>query len=81
MSVWTSALNQLKPPMIASPEEGGLGVESPADADIRAYLASLAETPIARLQTAGDVVPVNYVEETGVFFPAWHENLRLSREP
>ncbi len=36
-------LDALKPPMVASPEEGGLGVEAPADADLRAYLAGLRD--------------------------------------
>lgn len=35
------ALDELKPPMAAAPSEGGLGVEAPADADIRAYLLQL----------------------------------------
>ncbi len=34
-------VDELKPPMVASPDEGGLGVEAPADADLRAYLAAL----------------------------------------
>ncbi len=35
-------LEEIKPPTIASPEEGGLGVEAPADADVRGFLARLA---------------------------------------
>jgi len=34
-------LEELKPPTIAPPEEGGLGVAKPADADIGAYLKAL----------------------------------------
>lgn len=34
-------LEELKPPSIASPQEGGLGVEEPADADLGAYLLSI----------------------------------------
>lgn len=46
-------LEELQPPMLAAPEDGGLGVEAPADADVRAYIASLggamvAETPEQR---------------------------------
>ena len=36
-------LEQLKPPTIAAPEDGGLGVEAPADADLKAYLLDLLE--------------------------------------
>lgn len=46
-------VDQLKPPMSAPPEHGGLGVEAPADADIRAYILSLKE-PV--LNTAGEAV-------------------------
>lgn len=38
-------VDELRPPMMASPEEGGLGVEAPADADLRGYLYGLIETP------------------------------------
>lgn len=34
-------LSEIKPPMVASPAEGGLGVAQPADANIRAYLQKL----------------------------------------
>ena len=40
-------LEELKPPMMASPEEGGLGVEAPADADLRGYLESLSAVQLA----------------------------------
>ncbi len=40
------ALNELQPPSIAPPEEGGLGVEAPADADIVGYIASLPGAPL-----------------------------------
>ncbi|MEM1194122.1 MAG: hypothetical protein AAGH42_12110 [Pseudomonadota bacterium] len=36
-------LEQLKPPTIAPPAQGGLGVENPADADLRGYLLSLQQ--------------------------------------
>jgi len=35
------ARDELKPPMLASPEAGGLGVDAPADVDLRGYLQSL----------------------------------------
>ena len=34
-------LNELKPPSVAPASEGGLGVDAPADADLRAYLQRL----------------------------------------
>ena len=40
-------LEELQPPMLAGPEDGGLGVEAPADADIRAYIASLGGAMVA----------------------------------
>ncbi len=46
-------LNELKPPMIAPPSEGGLGVEAPADADIRGYLVRLARPPMAEAGPRG----------------------------
>ncbi len=39
--------DELKPPMLAPPEEGGLGVEAPADADLRAYLARISFQAVA----------------------------------
>ncbi|MHA7872928.1 MAG: hypothetical protein ACX939_11315, partial [Hyphococcus sp.] len=75
-------LDELKPPMIARPEEGGLGVERPADADIRGYLLRLNGVPVA---SAGDAAPdattpVALVEagfeaeraSAVDSFPAWH---------
>ena len=70
-------LNELKPPMTAAPEEGGLGVEAPADADIRAYLYGVAgsrvasgdrdeESGAAATQAAYDA------QESRVFLPVWH---------
>ena len=40
-------LEELKPPMTAKPAKGGLGVDAPADADIRAYIAGLAQPTLA----------------------------------
>lgn len=40
-------VDELKPPMAARPEDGGLGVDAPADADLRAYLARLSRQPVA----------------------------------
>ena len=71
-------VDELQPPMAASPEEGGLGVENPADADIRAYLSRLNGTLVA--ENTGQTTPVVYQpniadsEAITVFFPAWHAN-------
>ncbi|MEZ5893874.1 MAG: hypothetical protein R3C58_12125 [Parvularculaceae bacterium] len=70
------ALNELKPPMLAPPSEGGLGVEAPADGDIRAYLYGLAAPLVAETSREGDVVPAGYPkDEDGVVFPTWHRPL------
>jgi hypothetical protein len=67
------ALNELKPPMMAAPEEGGLGVDGPADANIQHYLARLTGVVSASADRQGKIVPVAAeLEDDGVFFPAWH---------
>ena len=48
------ALHELKPPMVAAPEEGGLGVEAPADADLRGYLERLNAAVIAESENVAD---------------------------
>ena len=47
-------LDELKPPMLARPEDGGLGVDAPADADIRAYIAGLNGAVTASAPDAED---------------------------
>lgn len=75
------ALNELKPPMLAPPEEGGLGVDAPADADIRAYLISLQPAVVANSEGEGSVAPISFEPdiEGQVEFPAWHG--RFSSHP
>ncbi len=74
------ALDELKPPMLAPPEEGGLGVEAPADADIRTYLYGLAGPLVLQSNIAGDIVPADYPADAGgVFFPVWHS--RIAKVP
>ena len=66
-------LEQLKPPMIATAAEGGLGVEAPADANIRAYLLNLNGALVAQSEGEGQVIPVSLGTEAQLdFFPAWH---------
>lgn len=72
-------LSELKPPMVARPEEGGLGVEAPADSDLQGYLARLSGlTTVADAQENADVVPVGYAAPVGgaSYFPAWHAAFR-----
>ncbi len=70
-------LNELKPPMLATAAEGGLGVEAPADADIRAYLVGLNGVALARYEGAGEFVPVSAPVPTRFdYFPAWHHRQR-----
>lgn len=49
-------VDELKPPSVAGPADGGLGVEAPADADLRAYLSRLLPTPVAALETTPPVI-------------------------
>lgn len=69
-------VDELKAPMIAKPEDGGLGVEAPADADLRAYLAALnPEFAIARRED-GVTAPLPasaQPDDPRPNFPAWHK--------
>lgn len=69
-------LDELRAPMIARPEEGGLGVEAPADADLRAYLVKLnpafaalggRERPLSATPAAAQP------DDPRPSFPAWHK--------
>ncbi len=53
------ALDELQPPMLASPKEGGLGVEAPADADLRGYLARLNGVVVADAERAPNIAAVS----------------------
>lgn len=69
------ALDELKPPMLAPAEEGGLGVDAPADADIRDYLLGLSGVVTANSTEEASVVPIVLREDDlNDFLPAWHEN-------
>lgn len=68
------ALNELKPPMLAPPDEGGLGVDAPADADIRAYLMGLSGAVMASGENDNYYVPIDLrLDGEESFFPAWHK--------
>ncbi|MEO1252304.1 MAG: hypothetical protein AAFW81_08165 [Pseudomonadota bacterium] len=56
------SLTQLKPPMVAAPEDGGLGVDAPADADIRNYISRLNGVVTASAEAPPRLVPVEWVE-------------------
>lgn len=76
------ALNELKPPMIAPPEEGGLGVEAPADADIRAFILSLSPRLVAETAAPAQIVRIRQNPEAkGVFFPVWHGQAGAAHRP
>ncbi|MEQ8749677.1 MAG: hypothetical protein RIC52_07875 [Amphiplicatus sp.] len=64
-------VDQLQPPMSAAPEDGGLGVEAPADADIRAYLAGLNKFEIAESEVRPDVLSVSYPDDATPWIPSW----------
>ena len=51
-------VDELKPPSVASPAEGGIGADAPADADLRGYLASLNSFPLASVAEAPEVILV-----------------------
>ncbi|MBY0420924.1 MAG: hypothetical protein K2Q06_01385, partial [Parvularculaceae bacterium] len=71
-------LDELKSPAVAKPEKGGIGVESPADHDIRAYLASLLPqpeaTPVAQDETAPRVWRANETLPPDLWVPYWGRN-------
>jgi hypothetical protein len=76
------SLDELKSPMIASAEAGGLGVEAPADADIRGYIARLGGGDVvAENPPNGNITPVAYdgAAPDAVFFPTWHARFNQTR--
>lgn len=67
------ALHELKPPYLAPPEKGGLGVESPADHDLRKYLVSLTSFRTAE-RDEPKVLPASTVpDDPRPTFPEWHK--------
>ena len=53
------AVDELQPPMLAGPQNGGLGVEAPADADLRGYLARLNGVLVASSEDEPDIASVS----------------------
>lgn len=77
-------LAELKPPSLAPAEEGGLGVEAPADADLRAYLASLTGSALLANWSPGSGVLLTAAEAQNANeprFPEWHYNKIINRWP
>jgi hypothetical protein len=52
-------VDEIKPPYVAPPEKGGLGVDAPADADIRAFLARINRLTVAEIDDPALLVPVS----------------------
>ena len=70
------AVDELKPPSEARPEDGGLGAEAPADADLRAYLAGLNSFPLSALDEAPEIVLVaGSPVDPEPSMPAWHSKI------
>jgi hypothetical protein len=68
------ALHELKSPALAKPEDGGLGVEAPADADLRAYLVSLNSFLMSEATPdEPSILPASALaDDPRPHFPAWH---------
>jgi hypothetical protein len=69
-------VDELKPPSVAPPEQGGIGVEAPADADLRQYLASINSFPLSMLEEEPGVILVAGTPvEPEPRLPAWHSKI------
>lgn len=65
-------VDELQPPMAAGPEQGGLGVEAPADADLAAYLAGVNNVTLADLDTPPQFLAIaDHPEDWRPVFPVW----------
>lgn len=70
-------VDELQPPMAAAPEQGGLGVDAPADADLAAYLASINNIALAELESPPQYLAISHDPEAlRPMFPAWHRGGR-----
>lgn len=69
-------VDELKPPSAAKPAEGGLGVEAPADADLRAYLAGLNSFPLASIEERPEaILAAGTPIDPEPRLPAWHAKI------
>jgi hypothetical protein len=67
---------ELKSPAEARPEDGGLGVEAPADADLRGYLASINSFALSSLPDEPEIVlAADAPIEPEPRLPAWHSKI------
>ena len=74
-------LTQLKPPMAAAAQEGGLGVDAPAKANIAEYLYALANETTTVASINGEIINISITHDDTVFFPQWHRERVWHREP
>lgn len=72
-------LEQLQPPMSAPPERGGLGVDAPADADLRAYLAGINNMKVAAAEGRPELLTIDYAEASPAWRPSWRAGPHLPR--
>lgn len=72
-------LNELQSPAVASPRAGGLGVEEPADADLKGYLASLRALPALALFPEEGTLVSETEAEPEPNFAEWHYSKVLNR--
>lgn len=69
-------VDELKPPSVASPAEGGIGADAPADADLRAYLAGLNSFALSSVAEDPQIVLVAGTPiEPEPQMPAWHSKI------
>ncbi len=69
-------VDELKPPSVASAAEGGVGADAPADADLRAYLASLNSFPLSSIEEEeGIILAAGAPVEPEPQMPAWHSKI------
>lgn len=69
-------VDELKPPSAAKPEQGGIGAEAPADADLRAYLARLNSFPLASVEEKPEIVLIaGSPIEPEPQLPVWHSKI------
>lgn len=69
-------VDELKPPSTARPEEGGIGVDAPADADLRAYIATLNSFPLSALDEGPEIILASGTPvEPEPQLPAWHSKI------
>ncbi len=69
-------VDELKPPSVAKPEDGGIGADAPADADLRAYLAGINSFPLSSIGEGPEVVLVSGTPvDPEPQLPAWHSKI------